>query len=180
MSEPYIGQIQPFGFNYAPQNWAQCNGQQMSISQNSALFALLGVMYGGNGTTVFNLPDLRGRMMMHVSPQNPQGQMAGSATVTLTPNQMPAHSHALEAFNVNATTDTPSSSVGLAKPNGETVGTQEGVAVRIYAPVQGATVVPLAPQTVGVTGGSQPINILPPYTVVNVCIALFGLFPPRD
>lgn len=177
MSENFIGQIQPFGFNYAPRDWAPCNGQIMAISQNTALFSLLGTMYGGNGVNTFGLPNFQGRMIMHAAPAYPQGEVGGTSSVTLLPTQLPAHSHVVNAVSAAATTDTPSANVTLAVPNGETVGTQEGVAVKVYAPL--GSPVPLALQSVGPSGGSQPFSVLPPFTVVNVCIALQGIFPPR-
>jgi len=173
--EPYIGQIQPFAFNFAPKNWAFCNGQIMSIQQNAALFSLLGTTYGGNGTTTFALPDLRGRTALHMG-QGPglstyaEGEASGTETVTLLTSQMPVHNHLLQASNT-ATTDNPSGAVSAP------AGTGDGTAVNAYGTAINTT---MAPQAIGIAGGSQPHNNMQPYLVVNWCIAIYGIFPSRN
>lgn len=169
MSEPFLGQIQCFGFNFAPRGWATCDGQILSIAQNTALFSLLGTMYGGNGQTTFALPDLRGRVSMHfgtgpgLSPYT-QGEVSGSEAVTLLQTQIPSHNHL-----VNASTAEPTDSV----PNGLLLGSSA-----IYTGGNPTSV--MNPQSIGFTGGSQPHSNLQPFLVLNWCIALEGIFPSRN
>jgi microcystin-dependent protein len=170
MSQPFIGEIRPFGFNFAPRNWAFCAGQLMSIAQNQALFALLGTTYGGNGTTTFALPDLRGRSPIHFGNGYVQGQAAGVESVTLQANQLPAHAHAVMASADLALDATPSGNVMGAKPRG---------GVNVYAP--GTNTTPLAATSTGpntATGGAHD-NMQPSLTL-NFCICLFGIFPSRN
>src|SRR3954454_5741331 len=123
MSDPFIGELRLFGFNFAPRNWATCDGQLMSISQNTALFSLLGTQYGGNGQTTFALPDLRGRVPKHAG-QGPGlstytiGQVGGTETQTLSASQMPAHTHAVAASTDDATTSQPGGKVPAAVGGG--------------------------------------------------------------
>ena len=172
MSEPFLGEIRMFGFNFAPQGWAMCNGQILPISQNTALFSLLGTQYGGNGQTTFALPDLRGRVAIHEG-QGPGlspytiGQVGGSESVTLLSSQLPAHNH---PFTPPCNTDDPSA--GSPKNNfPATVGNP------IYATTTNAT---MGAGTTGLSGGGQPFPILQPYLVINFCIALQGIFPSRN
>ena len=171
-----MAQITLFAGNFAPRGWAFCQGQILSIAQNSALFALLGVTYGGNGQTTFALPDLRGRVPIQQG-QGPGlsmrtlGESSGSENVTLTTLNMPAHTHTATATlraNSGAATDTLPNGNFLAEGNhytnsANTQMNENAVAV-----------------TVGVTGGSQPISIMQPYLVINFIIALEGLFPSRN
>ncbi|MGZ8215218.1 MAG: phage tail protein [Methylosarcina sp.] len=176
MSEPFIGEIRMVGFNYAPQGWALCDGQLLSIAQNSALFALLGTTYGGNGQTTFALPDLRGRVPLHPG-QGPGlspyilGQSSGVESVTLTANQMPAHSHAIAANSNPGEVDSPSGNfaAGIADPN-------SGTPLNAFAASANAT---MNPTVVGAAGGSQPHTNLQPSLCVNFIIALEGIFPSR-
>ena len=182
MSEFFIGQIMMTGFNFAPRYWALCNGQLLPINQNQALFSLLGTQYGGNGTTNFALPDLRSRSPIgYASSVDPSwqppsvqiGQASGSENVTLLSSNLPAHTH-----NVNATTAAgdnraaggrifaTSTNAGGSPPN-------------LYASSTGA-VVPMNPQTVALSGGNQPHPNLQPYSTINFCIALQGIFPSRN
>jgi microcystin-dependent protein len=192
MTSPYIGTIQPFAFNFAPRNWAVCNGQLLAISSNTALFSLLGTQYGGNGTTTFALPNLQGRSMLH------QGNLAGGGTyvigqaggtesVTLTTNNLPAHNHTfsgtsstLNATTVKATAQVPAAGLLL----GKSVDTNGVAAPQIYSPAGSTPTVALGglnvAGTIGITGNSTPVSISDPYLVVNVCIALFGIFPSRN
>lgn len=171
-SDPFIGQIMFGAFNFAPRGWAECNGQLLPIAQNTALFALLGTQYGGNGQTTFALPDMRGRMPMHagqgpgLSPRE-QGEAAGHETVTLTPAQMPAHSHDLKATNTEA---------NLVSPSGNLPATKSRVALYASGPVD-ATMSPLA---ITQAGGSQPHDNMSPFLTVKCYIALFGVFPSRN
>lgn len=169
MSEPFIGEVRIFGFNFAPKGWANCEGQLLPINQNQALFAILGTAYGGNGQTNFALPDLRGRMPMSfgqgpgLTPRN-LGERVGQNDVTLTAQQIPAHSHTLRASAATATTATPSAGVSLAPTNG----------ARVYK-APGNTVTSGAGLTS--TGGGQPHPNRQPYLALRFCIALNGFFP---
>jgi microcystin-dependent protein len=168
VSQPFIGEIRLFGFNFAPRGWAPCQGQLLSIAQNTALFALLGTMYGGNGQTTFALPDLRGRFPMSFGQgagltNRTQGEMSGTETVTLTQGQMPPHNHPLRSTNQPSGTTRPAGNY----PAG-------GGA---YAAAADGT---MAPDVVNVAGGGQPHDNIPPYLVLNYCIALEGIFPSRN
>lgn len=170
MAEPYLGQIIPCAFNFAPRGYAFCNGQLLSIQQNAALFSLLGTFYGGNGTTNFALPDLRGRTTIHQDQVNYViGQTGGEETHTLIASEMPQHSHVLNASNGAATAHTPNGNYLAA--------TTRSDPAHYAAASDGST---LAAPTVAVAGGSLPHNNLPPYTVVNYCIATVGIFPSRN
>jgi microcystin-dependent protein len=177
MSEPFLGQIQPFGFNFAPRGWAFCAGQLLSIAQNSALFSLLGTYYGGDGRVTFALPDLRGRVMINQGqgpglPAYDIGQMAGSTNETLLITNMPQHNHTLNASSTDATAASPSNNF-LATATG--ADSQGGtVTVQVYGPT--ATTV-MNPMAIGMAGGSQPFSIMQPYLTINICIALEGVFP---
>ncbi len=167
--EPFIGQIQAFGFNFAPRGWAQCNGQLLSISQNTALFSLLGTMYGGNGQTTFGLPDLRGRFPLSAGqgpglPFYSQGQMGGTESVSILTTNLPSHNHQLLAAE-EGTTDNPSGAI-IAGSGTNAFATSQNVV--------------MSPNSVGPTGGNQPIGIKNPYLCINYCIALVGIFPSRN
>ena len=179
MADPFVAEIRIFPFNFAPRGWAQCNGQLMPISQNTALFALLGTIYGGDGKSTFALPNLGGSTTMHPG-QGPGlslhdlGEAGGSATVTLLESEIPAHSHSLMAVNANATTPAP---VGNAFARGRySSGTQSG-AIAFYQ--TGVPTAALSSAALAPAGGSQPHNNLMPYLTMNYCIALQGVFPPR-
>ncbi|MBS0631127.1 MAG: phage tail protein [Verrucomicrobia bacterium] len=170
MAEPFIGQIIPCAFNFAPRGYALCNGQLLTIQSNTALFSLLGTYYGGDGRTTFGLPDLRGRITIH---QNQTtyviGQTGGEETHSLLLTEMPQHNHVLNATNAVATAHTPNGNFLAA--------TTRADAAHYAASSDGST---LAATTVAIAGGSQPHNNLPPYTVVNYCIATVGIFPSRN
>ena len=172
MSEPFLGQIQMVGFNFEPRGWAQCNGQVVPISQNTALFALLGTTYGGNGTSTFALPNLQGSSPIHFG-QGPGlssyqlGEEGGASNVTVPVGAMPAHNHAMNGDSGAATTGVPSAQVTLAAADTPT-----------YAP--NADTGSMAPGTIGVAGGNQPHNNLQPYLCVMFIIALQGIFPARN
>jgi microcystin-dependent protein len=167
VSEPFIGSIVLFAGNFAPRGWAFCNGQILSIAQNTALFSILGTTYGGNGQTTFALPDLRGRVPVSQG-QGPGlsnyslGETAGVESVTLLQQQMPTHTHTQPASNGQQTTN---------RPNGA-VPAQGGV----YASAgDGSALDPTSP-----AGGSQPHENRPPYLALNYIIALEGIFPSRN
>jgi microcystin-dependent protein len=176
MSEPFIGEVKIFGFNFAPRGWALCNGQLLPISQNTALFSLLGTQFGGNGKTNFALPNLQGEVPLHQG-QGPglsarqMGETAGLAAVTLQTSNMPAHTHAVSCSTASGTSASPAGNVWA------TAGTR-GAGINEYSGTAGSSPT-LAPAAVGTAGGSQPHNNMPPYLVVNFCIALQGIFPQR-
>ena len=178
MSEPFIGEIQIFGFNFNPGNWAFCQGALLPIAQNTALFSLLGTTYGGNGQTTFALPNFNGRAACQqgqgpgLSPRS-LGETFGTNQVALTSNQMPAHNHALIAY---AQPD-PSLKSGTPTPN-SSFSTLGNAASRPF------TAVPIddhqAPQMIGADSGSgTPHANQQPYLAINFCIALIGVFPSR-
>jgi len=172
MSEPFVAEIRIFPFNFAPTGWAFCDGQLISISQNTALFSLLGTTYGGNGINNFALPNFQGCAPMH-SGQGPGlslrslGETGGSDTITLLATEIPVHTH---AANCNAGTGDQYS------PAGNFWATDAG-GNNEYNATAGSS---MAAGGVANTGGSQPHNNLQPYLVLNFCIALQGVFPPRS
>jgi len=166
MSDPFLGEIKIISWNYVPQGWAFCNGQQLPINQNQALFALLGTTYGGNGQTTFALPNLRGQVPIHVGNGHTLGEKAGSTSVTITAQQMPTHTHAMMGSGTQGDTPVPTNTVLAATP------------ANIYAPP--ASLTTLNPVNVTSVGGSQPHNNMMPYLVLNFIIALQGIFPSRN
>jgi microcystin-dependent protein len=167
MSEPFLGEIKIVSFNFPPKGWALCQGQLLPINQNQALFALLGTTYGGNGQTTFALPNLRGQVPLHMGNGHTLGERAGTSSVTLSIQQLPAHLHRAQASTDTGTTLIPSNTVVLAKR-----------AAEIYhAPTNLAS---LNPGTVTSVGGAQPHNNMMPYLVLNFIIALQGIFPSRN
>lgn len=191
--EPFIGQIQPFGFNFAPRGWATCDGQIISIAQNTALFSLLGTTYGGNGQTTFALPDLRGRSMIHqgagpgITPVV-MGQAAGVENVTLTLGNMPAHNHALIDGAAHVATTilaTNNNNASNTVDNGSNGLGDSGSMPDIYRESPSGTIALGGVKSVisGVTGPSGsniPVSIRNPYLTINICIALEGIFPSRN
>lgn len=179
MSEPFIGEIRMFAGTFAPRSWAFCDGQLLAVSQNDALFALLGTIYGGDGRTTFGLPDLRGRIPIHQGSgpglsSRPIGQKSGSETVALTVNQMPSHSHVFQASAEAADAGYPASAVVA---NTGTTSTYYNV----EAPMTPAAPdTPFPDGTLSNTGGSQPHTNLMPFQCVSFIIALFGIFPSRS
>jgi microcystin-dependent protein len=177
MTEPFIGQIQPFGFNFNPRGWAFCNGATLPIQQNTALFALLGTQYGGNGQTTFQLPNLAGRAAAQQGTgpglsARSIGQSFGVNTVTLTTQEMPGHSHAVTYYaqtDTSKRTSTPASNVALSVPTSSEVFPFVGAG----SPVN----TQFAPTMLQPSGGGQPHANQQPYLAVNFCIALQGIFP---
>jgi microcystin-dependent protein len=173
MADQFIGEIRVVGFNFAPTGWALCNGQLMPISQNTALFSLLGTQFGGNGTTNFALPNLQGCAPMlqgNGAGLTPRviGEVGGETSVTLLTSQIPAHTHA--AMNAPASNaDTPTNTVFGGGSRGKEPA---------YAPTSASTALMNA-QAIGLAGGSQPHNNMPPYLTLNFIIALQGIFPSR-
>jgi microcystin-dependent protein len=173
MSEPFLGQVCTFGFNFAPRGWAFCNGQILPIAQNTALFSLLGTTYGGNGTTTFALPNLQSRVPVHFGTgaglsNYALGQQGGTETNTLIVNQLPAHSHPLtahgeDANSTNPSNNRPAAATGSPPPS-------------IYSNAAADTNM----QPTGNTGSNQPIGNIQPYLALNFCIALEGIYPSRN
>jgi microcystin-dependent protein len=167
VSDPSIGEIRIFCGNYAPQGWAYCDGSLMPISENDALFTLIGTTYGGDGEETFALPNLAGRVPVHRSSQFTMGELRGQETVTLTTAQMPMHNHAFLATTGLANQPTP----------GNNTVAQSGT-MQWYT--EGDATVPLAPQALTPTGGSQPHENMHPFLAVSYIISLFGIFPPQS
>jgi microcystin-dependent protein len=170
MAEPFLGELRIFAFGYAPRGWAICTGQVLSIQQNAALFALLGTTYGGNGSTTFALPNLQGSVPIHFGQQGAgssyiQGQTGGSPNVVLTNNQT-GHTHIPSAATAG-TTNSPTGAYPAAS----------GTVVNFASASDGST---LAASEIPSYGGGQPHNNLQPLLVVNICIALSGIFPSRN
>ena len=163
MAQPFLSEIRIFSFGFAPQGWAQCNGQLLPINQNQALFSLLGTTYGGNGQVNFALPDLRGRVPMHVGGGLVLGQKAGEESHTLALNEMPTHTHQAKA-SANGPTVTPPTSNFWASNTGFTP----------YGTTGDTT---MSSQAIGNAGGSQPHENRSPFLTLNCCIALQGIFP---
>jgi microcystin-dependent protein len=193
MAEPFLGQIILVGFTFAPRGYALCNGQIMSIAQNTALFSLLGTTYGGNGQTTFALPDLRGRVPNHFG-QGPglsnytQGEVAGQETVTLTTAQMPMHNHVASAAPPIGTLNATSVAGNTRDPANALPAREASGVTATYNNVGGPTV-PMAANAVALTAGavtvqnagsSLPVSILPPFLTLNYCIAIEGIFPSRN
>ena len=165
MADPYVGEIRMFAGTFAPVNWAFCNGQTVAIADYDTLFNLIGTTYGGDGETSFNLPDLRGRAPMHQGGGFALGQMGGEEQVTLSSQQMPAHTHTLTANTTAGSSASPSGAL-LAQTSGGVQLYYEGQATD---PMNRAAILP--------AGGSQPHDNLQPYLCVNFIISLFGSYP---
>ncbi len=173
MSEPFVGEIRMFAGNFAPRGWAFCDGQLLAVSQNDALFSLLGTVYGGDGRTTFGLPEMRGRIPIHQGTgpglsRHQLGARAGLENETLTTNEMPSHRHDAQASTSAANESSPQGRV-LGSPSNH----------EIYAPVSGAHV-SLVSTTIGDTGGSRSHTNLMPALCINYIIALVGIYPSRQ
>ena len=175
MADPFVAEIRIFPFNFAPRGWAFCNGQLMPISQNTALFSLLGTTYGGDGKSTFALPNIQGRAPMHPG-QGPGlslhdlGETGGSDTVTLQPSEMPTHSHAM-----GVQTAAPGA---VATPAGTTLG--RPATGGLYVTGANPALVTMSPSILAAAGGGLPHNNLQPYLTLNFCIAQQGIFPARS
>jgi len=173
MSDPFVAEIRIFGFNFAPTGWASCDGQLMPISQNTALFSLLGTSYGGDGRSTFGLPDLQGSAPVSQG-QSPGlseyfvGEQTGTTSVTLLQTEIPSHSHALNISTAPALE---------RQPPGQLLAVASGVGP--YGPSSGPTAT-MSPSIMAPAGGSLPHNNLQPYLTLKFCIALQGIFPARS
>ncbi|HEX8239809.1 MAG TPA: tail fiber protein [Allosphingosinicella sp.] len=174
MADPFVAEIRIFGFNFAPKGWAFCNGQILPLSQNTALFSLLGTTYGGNGKSTFALPDLQGSVPMHPG-QGPGlslhdlGETGGSETVTLLESEIPSHTHAMRDHDLDlGELNAPSPVRALAQSANSSCYTAA------------ANLVAMNFQSLSIAGGSLPHNNMMPYLTFNFCIALQGVFPPRS
>lgn len=169
MSDPFVAEIRIFGFNFAPKGWAFCNGQLMPISQNTALFSLLGTYYGGDGKSTFALPDMQGNSPMFWG-QGPGltdrflGEIGGSETVTLLQSEIPNHVHTINTLTDSGIQSSPAGALSARAP--------------LYSTGQ-ASAVAMSFNALSMAGGSQPHNNMQPYLTLNFCIALQGIFPPR-
>lgn len=182
-TQPFIGEVRPFGFNFPPRGWAFCQGQILSIAQNTALFSLLGTTYGGDGRTTFGLPSFQGRAPLGMGqgpglPNYAWGETGGASSVTLQTTNLPPHTHgiaataALPAHGGAGSSDNPLTNV----PSGST-------SAENYSPASSANVSlggGSASLTAQPTGGGQPFGKMPPYLAINLCIALQGIFPARN
>ncbi|WP_114822219.1 phage tail protein [Chryseobacterium sp. KLBC 52] len=173
-SEPFLGQIAFVPYNFAPKYWAECNGQLLPIAQNQALFSLLGTTYGGNGTTTFALPDMRGRVLVHngQAPGGPtmytMGETGGTESVTLLITQMPAHNHTVNAVTAEGNQNTPTNNLPADTKTLD----------KEYSDTAANTV--MKNTMVGNTGGSQPHENRPPFITLKCIIALAGVFPSQN
>jgi len=166
MSQPYVGEIRMFAGNFAPVGWAFCSGQLLPISENPTLFQLIGTTYGGDGVNTFALPNLQSRVPMHVGSGFTLGQAAGSETVTLTVQQIPAHSHVPQASTTAGSKPSPQSNVWAQSTANQFT--------------NAAPSLTMATQAIGSAGGSQPHDNMLPFLVVNFIISLFGVFPSQS
>ncbi|HKQ51696.1 MAG TPA: tail fiber protein [Pyrinomonadaceae bacterium] len=173
MADPFVAEIRIFPFNFAPRGWAWCDGQLMPLSQNTALFSLLGTTYGGNGKSNFALPDMQGNAPMHPG-QGPGlslhdlGETGGTETVTLLESEIPSHAHTFTVSVAEALQN---------DPTGQFYGGGSGI--NIYAPASGNPLAMMADQSLAPAGGDLPHNNMQPYLTFYFCIALQGVFPPR-
>jgi len=173
VADPFVAEVRIFPFNFAPKGWAFCDGQILPLSQNTALFSLLGTTYGGDGRSNFALPNLQGNAPMHPG-QGPGlslhdlGETGGSDTVTLLESEIPGHGHPLQASNQPG--EDPA-------PGGELLGRSVGAS--LYQTATGSNLVQMADEALAPAGGDQPHNNLQPYLTLNFCIAMQGVYPPR-
>ena len=174
MSDPFLAEIRIFPFNFPPKGWAFCDGQIMPLSQNTALFSLLGTTYGGDGKSTFALPNLQGMAAMHPG-QGPGlslrdlGEEGGEQAVTLLQSEMPVHNHTMNATSSPSTTTLPDATTSFGRSAGGS----------FYKATPFGALAQFGQPDLPVTGGSQPHNNMQPYLTLNFCIALQGIFPPR-
>lgn len=177
MSQGYIGEIRAFGFNFAPANWFLCNGQTLAISQYTALFAIIGTTYGGNGTSTFQLPNLQGQVPMHWGtpaglPTTVLGEPQGQPTVTLTTAQLPVHNHTAVAVVPASGTRTPT-------PTSATFLSDSEAPDHAWCKSPSSVTAQFSPKAISMTGGNIPHDNMQPYLVINFCICFNGYYPTR-
>lgn len=182
-TEPFIGEVKLLAFNFAPKGYATCQGQILSIAQNTALFSLLGTTYGGNGTTTFGLPDLQGRMPIGQGtgpglPSHSMGEVSGSPTVTLMTSNMPAHNHTGIGLTVNIPVstggaDATSPEGAFLADTGAEIYSSVSTSGKNYGSSQISGIT-------GITGSNSPFSVMNPYLVMNYSIAIYGIFPSRN
>ncbi|WP_411345856.1 phage tail protein [Paenibacillus sp. WLX1005] len=171
--DPFLGELRIFTYGFIPRGWMACNGQLLSISQNTALFALLGTTFGGDGRNTFGLPDLQGQVPLAVGTSTSGiaytwGQKAGEAAHTLTVNEIPSHTHTVSASSATASSKTPTgSSWAVPTPN-------------VYKPRASSTATTLATEALAITGSSTGHNNMQPFLGLTICIATVGIFPSRS
>jgi len=191
MSDPFLGMIALFGFNFAPRGWAFCNGQLLSIAQNTALFALLGTNFGGNGTSTFGLPDLRGRVPVGFGQGQGLsditiGEVSGVENLTLLLSNMPSHTHTITLSNLTGVLHVVDGAGNSRTPVGNVPAVEAAGVTAMYsnaapnATTAASTVTVGGTGTTGPAGSSLPVNIRNPYLGLNYCIALTGIFPSRN
>ena len=181
MAEPFLAEIKITSFNFPPKGWALCNGQFLPINQNQALFALLGTTYGGNGQTTFALPNLRGRVPIHMGNGHTEGEAGGTTSVTINSQTMPTHTHQMNGLNQNGTQNLAGITPGTTKSIAQAIVSLQGggtAPAQIYG--TGAVDRVLGPTAITSVGGSQPHNNMMPYLVLNFIIALQGIFPSQS
>lgn len=166
MSEAYVGEIRMFAGNFAPQGWALCNGQVLAIAENEALFSLIGTTYGGDGQTSFALPDLQGRAPMHLAPTHPLGEKGGLESVTLSPTQMPVHTHVARANPNTAESGSPTNNVWAKSTM---------TSFTANAPDKA-----MSPSALQAAGGNQPHENMMPSLAISYIICLYGIYPSFD
>jgi microcystin-dependent protein len=168
MSEPFLAEIRMMSFNFPPKGWSLCNGQLLPINQNQALFSLLGTNFGGDGRTTFGLPNLQGKVPMHMGNGHTLGETAGEQAHTLSMGEMTQHDHVYNVSSAAATTNTPTTSLGLAASAGSF----------LYGPP--ANLVGMNSLAISFVGGSLPHENMQPYQTISFCIALQGIFPSQN
>jgi microcystin-dependent protein len=191
-AEPFVGQIQAFGFQFTPMYWLPCDGRALPISQYDVLFTLIGTTYGGDGVTTFNIPDLRGRVALHMGQgqglsARPIGSMSGHESITLTTAQMPSHTHILTATggeykvsSQNGVSPTPSTTNNVIGAAFDVSATATNNAYNNQMPDILLNTGASSSATVSVAGGNQPFENMEPYLAINYCIATEGIFPQRS
>ncbi|MBI1782775.1 MAG: phage tail protein [Sphingobacteriales bacterium] len=167
MAQPYVGEIRMFAGNFAPAGWMFCEGQLVPISENETLFNLIGTTYGGDGQSTFSLPDLRGRVPIHMGNGFTLAETGGAEEITLTVSQIPSHSHVPRANSGNGTSTDPANNFWAAQPS------------LLQYSATGSANINLAANTLASTGGSQPHTNFQPYLCLNFIISLFGIFPSQ-
>jgi microcystin-dependent protein len=172
LTTPYLGEIRLFPYNFAPRGWHLCDGSILSIQSYAALFSLIGTYYGGNGTTTFALPDLRGRTAVHVGTtgEYTMGEVFGTEVVGLNAGEIPMHTHQMKGVNANG---------GAPQPNAHAYANVAAAADPRYAPDSGALVA-LNPTTISIVGNGQPHENMQPFLVLSYCIAMSGAYPSRN